>query len=110
MDKNFNALKDNRVIAASCPRLYESAWVSARGAIASKDYNIAVKMEDASGFLTVTNDLLNAMEELKWGMGSVLADATERKVTVFETIKQVIDTGLLPHLIGVKGLLDKKLR
>ena len=50
---NLDALKEDKVVVATCPHLYESAWILARGAVSSKDYGIAAKMEDAYGFLAV---------------------------------------------------------
>lgn len=110
IDKNLDALKKRgNVVVATCPHLHESVWISARGAVSSKDYGIAVKMEDAYGFLVSINDLMRAVEELKWGAGVAIADSGQRKIIVFNTMKAAINKGLLPNLREVKILLDERL-
>lgn len=109
IDKNIDALKREKVVVATCPRLYESAWISARGAVSSKDYGIPTTMEDAYGFLVVINDLMHAVEELKWGAGAAIADSGQRKITVFNAMKAAINKGLLPNLKEVKTWLDERL-
>ena len=109
IDTNLDALKRGNVVVATCPHLYESAWISARGAVSSKDYDIAAKMEDAYGFLVAINDLMRVVEELKWGAGAAMAGSGERKITVFNTMKAAINKGLLPNLREVKILLDERL-
>ncbi|MFC2003449.1 hypothetical protein ACFLV4_05855 [Chloroflexota bacterium] len=110
IDTNLDVLKDDKVVVATCPHLYESAWISARGAVSSKDYDIATKMEDAYGFLVSISDLMRAVEELKWGAGAAMMGSKKRKITVFEVMKETINKGLLPNLMEVKTLLDKKLK
>jgi len=110
IDTNLNALERGKTVVASCPHLYDSAWVSARGVVASRDYSIATKMEDAYGFLVVINDLLRTIEELKWGAGAAMTGSTQSKITVFKAMREAINKGLLPNLIEVKTLLDKKLK
>ena len=110
IDTNLDALKEDKVVVATCPHLYESAWISARGAVSSKDYGIATKMEDAYGFLVGINDLMRAVEELKWGVGAAMSDSKRRKITVFEAMRKTINKGLLPNLIEVKTQLAKKLK
>ncbi|MDP3879808.1 MAG: hypothetical protein Q8Q07_05840 [Dehalococcoidales bacterium] len=109
IDTNLDNLKENRVVVATCPHLYESAWISVRGAVSSKDYDIAQKMEGACGFLGSIHDLMHAVEELKWGAGSAMTGSKQSKTTVFEAMKEIINKGLLPNLTEVKTLLDRKL-
>ena len=45
IDTNLEFLNTGRITAATCPHLYESAWMSARGSVSSKDYGIATVEE-----------------------------------------------------------------
>ena len=110
IDTNLNTLKEDKVVVATCPHLYESAWISARGAVSSKDYGIATKMEDAYGFLVGINDLMRTVEELKWGAGAAMTGSKHSKITVFTVMRETINKGLLPNLTEAKTLLDKKLK
>lgn len=109
IDTNLDALEGGNVVAATCPHLYESAWISARGAVSSKDYGIAARMEDAYGFLVSVNDLMRAVEELKWGAGAALVGSEQRTIMVFNTMKAIINKGLLPDLREARILLDERL-
>lgn len=110
IDTNLDALKDDNVVVATCPHLYESAWISARGVVSSKDYGIATKMEDAYGFLVGISDLMRAVEELKWGVQAAMTGSKQRTITVFTAMRETINKGLLPNLTEAKTLLDKKLK
>lgn len=110
IDTNLDALKEGKVVVATCPHLYESAWISVRGAVSSKDYSIAIKMESAYGFLSSMDDLMRTVEELKWGVGSAMTGSERRKITVFEVMRETINKGLLPNLTEVKTILDTKLK
>jgi hypothetical protein len=110
IDKNINALKDNQVLVATCPHLYNFAWISVRGAVSYKDFDIAIKLENAYGFLSSINDVMSAIEELKWGAGSAMTGSQERKIKLFEVMRETINTGLIPHLKEVLVLLDKKIK
>lgn len=110
IDTNLDALKGDKVVAATCPHLYESAWIYARGTMSSKDYGIATKMEDAYGFLGSINDLMRTIEELKWGIGAAMTGSKLNKITVFEVMKETINKGLLSNLTEAKTILDKKLK
>lgn len=110
IDKNLDVLKEGKVVVATCPHLYESAWISARGAVSFKDYSTATKMEDAYGFLVSINDLMRAVEELKWGAGSAMTGSQQSKTILFEAMRETINNGLLPNLMEVKTQLDKKLK
>ncbi|MDP2744072.1 MAG: hypothetical protein Q8P00_03275 [Dehalococcoidia bacterium] len=110
IDRNLDALKEDKIVVAPCPHLYESAWFSARGEVSTKDYAIATKLEDAYGFLSAVNDLFHTIEELKWGIGAAMMNSKKREVMVLETIRAIIDEGLLPNLTDVETLLEKKLK
>jgi len=110
IDANLDALKEDQIVVATCPHLYESAWISARGAVSSRDYGIATKMEDAYGFLVGINDFMRTVEELKWGVQAAMTGSKRRTITVFEAMRKTVDTGLLPNLTEAKTLLDKKLK
>ena len=110
IDTNLDTLKEGNVVVATCPHLYESAWISVRGAVSTKDYGIAIIMENAYGFLVGIKDLMRAIEEMKWGAGSAMVGSGKRKITVFEALRETINKGLLPNLMAAQILLDKKLR
>lgn len=110
IDKNLDVLKEGRVVAATCPHLYESAWISARGTISFKDYSIATKMEEAYSFIGSIKDLMRAIEVLKWGAGAAMTGSKENKITLFEALRKTINAGLLPNLMEVKTQLSKKFK
>lgn len=108
IDANLESLQKGQLVAATCPHLYESAWLSARGTVSTKDYELAVKIENAYNFIATINDFIHTTEELKWGAGSAMAGAVSRDITVFKAMKETVNNGVLPHLLEVKTILSKR--
>lgn len=110
VDTNLVALKGGKLVVASCPHLYDSAWISAKGELATNDYPIAVKLEDAYGMIAVVNNLLHTIEGLKWGVVGAMVNIDERRGLVLKYTMEIVEKSLLPELKNAGSLLDKKLK
>ena len=93
---------------ASCPHLYDSAWISAKGDLAAKDYNLAVKLEEPYGMIIVINNLLRTIEDLKWGVVGAMTNIEHRRELVLKHAKEIVGKSLLPELENARTLLEKK--
>ena len=65
LDKDFGALTKGDTTLTPYPRLHDSMWYSARGMLIS-DYATATKLEDAYRLVSVVNNLLGRIEELRY--------------------------------------------
>lgn len=110
VDRNLEASKDKQMVVASCPHLYDSAWVSVKGALAVKDYVIAANLEEAYFLITVVNDHMRNFEELRWGVGSALKDMGLRMDSILKVTRLTIVSHLMPKLEEAISRLDKKLK
>lgn len=110
VDTNLVALKAGKLVVASCPRLHDSAWISAKGDLAANDYHIAIKLEEAYGMIVVINNLLSTIEGLKWGVVGAMTNIDRRRELVLKYTKEIVKNSLLPELKNASSLLDKKLK
>jgi len=110
VDTNLVALKGRKLVVASCPHLYDSAWISVKGDLAANDYPIAVELEDSYGMIAVVNNLLHTIEGLKWGVVGAMVDIDERRELVLKYTKEIVENSVLPELKNAGNLLDKKLK
>lgn len=110
VDTNLVALKSGKLVVASCPHLYDSAWISAKGDLATNDYLIAVRLEESYGMIAVVNNLLHTIEGLKWGVVGAMIDIDQRRELVLKYTKEIVGNSLLPELENARNLLDKKLK
>ena len=110
VDTNLEALKSGKLVVASCPHLYDSAWISAKGDLAVNDYDIAIKLEESYGMIAVINNLLSTIEGLKWGVVGAMIDIDQRRELVLKYTKEIVEKSLLPELVTARSVLDKKLK
>lgn len=110
VDENIEALKDGRMVVATCPHLYDSVWMLVRGDLISHDYLIADTVQELYLQITIGNDLLNKVEDLKWGVVSAMTNTKQRRDLVLKATKGIVSSILLPKLEEAKSLLEKKLK
>jgi len=110
IDMNANSLKQGQLVVASCPRFYDSVWISEKGLIALRDHRIIAGLEDAYLMASVVNNLLNKIDELKWEIGGSLPNVGKRVTLILDAAKQIVNNQLLPMLANGKRPLDRKLR
>lgn len=110
VDTNLVALKAGKLVVASCPHLYNTAWISAKGDLAANDYQIAVKLEESYGMIAVINNLLGTIEGLKWGVVGAMMDIDQRRELVLKYTKEIVEKSLLPELETARSILAKRLK
>ena len=108
VDKNLKSLKDGKVVVATCPHLYDLAWVSVKGDLVAKDYRFAASLEEVYGMVSVANDLLHTIWELKWGVGGAMTGIQQRRTLVLDATKEIVRDSLMPRLVEAKKVLDTK--
>ena len=109
VDTIVGALENGNLVVASCPRLYDGAWLSVKGALAIRNYALLVKLEESYLLVSVANDLLRTVEELKWGAASAMTNVNLRRKTTFDAIRETVGNKLLPKLTEARKLLNKSL-
>jgi len=110
VDTNLVALKAGKLVVASCPHLYDTAWISAKGDLAANDYQIVIKLEESYGMITVINNLLGTIEGLKWGVVGAMIDIDQRRELVLKYTKEIVENSLLPELEIARSILAKRLK
>ena len=110
VDTNLAALKGGRLVVASCPHFYDSAWTSSKGDLANNDCLIVVRLEASYGMIAVINNLLHTIEGLKWGVVETMTNIHQGRESVLKYTKETAENSLLPELENASNLLDKKLK
>lgn len=110
VDTNKESLQDGQLVVATCPHLYDQSWVNVKGRLTTKDYGITTELETVYFLITIVNDLLRIIFELKWGIGAVMTGTQTRRETVLECLEDTINTHLSPKLIEAKKTIDNKLK
>lgn len=110
VNRNVEALNNGQLVVASCPHLYDLAWSAIKGDMAKSDRDIVVRLEELYLQIVVVNNLLQTIEELKWGAAGAMTGIRQRRINVLEAIKDIVGEIILPQLEDARRSLDKRLK
>jgi hypothetical protein len=111
IDEDIDANKKSKLKAAAYPLFQELAWDTWKSVIYFRNSNLAQKIEPAYLSIHIANNLLNRIEESKWGgvvTVSTIIDK-ERQMESYKHTKRYISDELLPLLKDTREPLEREI-